>query len=293
VKGRRVHQAVDFLPDGCPVSRPDSRWDRVLSIAAAIRFRKEQLMADVVDFPTGGYRFIPSVFQYSAGVAAQPGHEIERLRFRAPVPLAAGFERIEAIIRESGRPLTSFCACELRSPAPFTEQGFLAFNETYVVTLRKWGLFDGTTNPVARSNVCPAIHPPAEPSFHAFSFTRAVAAQTAPTFIIAGSAEAREGQASYSERIVRRGDTSPDAMREKARHVIGEMERRLQLLGFGWADTTASQVYTVRDIHPFLAEELVARGAAHFGLTWHYNRPPVRELEFEMDCRAINRERVL
>ena len=132
-------------------------------------------MADVVDFPTGGYRFIPSVFQYSAGVAAQPGHEIERLRFRAPVPLAAGFERIEAIIRESGRPLTSFCACELRSPAPFTEQGFLAFNETYVVTLRKWGLFDGTTNPVARSNVCPAIHPPAEPSFHAFSFTRAVA----------------------------------------------------------------------------------------------------------------------
>lgn len=250
-------------------------------------------MTDVVDFPGGGYRFIPSVFQYSAGVAAQPGHEIERIRFRAPEPLKVGFERIEAIIRESGRPLTSFCACELRSPAPFTEQGFRAFNETYVVTLGRWGLFDGTTNPVARSNVCPAIHPPAEPSVHAFSFTRSAVAQSAPTFVIAGSAEAREGPASYDERTVRRGETSADAMREKARYVIGEMERRLRLLGFGWADTTASQVYSVHDIHPFLAEELVARGAMHSGLTWHYNRPPVRELEFEMDCRAINRERVL
>src|SRR4029077_15743534 len=82
-----------------------------------------------------------------------------------------GFARIERIIGAAGRPLTAFCACELRSPAPFTEQGFRAFNEVYVVTLEKWGLFDGKVNPVARSNVCPEIVPPAEPSFHAFSFT--------------------------------------------------------------------------------------------------------------------------
>ncbi len=36
-----------------------------------------------VDFVPGGhYRFIPSVFQYSGGVAALPGHEIRRVRFR-------------------------------------------------------------------------------------------------------------------------------------------------------------------------------------------------------------------
>ncbi|MGA7487204.1 MAG: hypothetical protein WBW74_09755 [Xanthobacteraceae bacterium] len=249
-------------------------------------------MADAVDFAAGGYRFLPSVFQYSGGAVALPGHAVERVRFRVPVPLEEGFARIERIIGAAGRPLTSFCACELRSPAPFTEQGFRAFNEVYVVTLEKWGLFDGKVNPVARSNVCPELDPPAEPSFHAFSFTVA-AGEDAPSFVIAGGAEAREGGASYGERTVRRGEVSPDAMREKARYVLGEMERRLASLGVGWADTTATQVYTVQDLHPFLAEEIVRRGAARFGLTWHYARPPVRGLEFEMDCRGVARERVV
>ena len=245
-----------------------------------------------VDFIPGGYRFIPSVFQYSGGVAALPGHAIRRVRFRTPVPLVSGFEQIERIITEAGRPLSSFCACELRSPAPFTEQGFRAFNEIYVITLQKWGLFDGKTNPVARSNVCPEIAPPPEPSFHAFSFTVADAG-AAPSFVISGGAEAREGGASYAERIIRRGETSPDALREKAVHVLDEMGRRLTALGFGWADTTATQVYTVHDLHPFLADEIVRRSAAHSGLTWHFARPPVRELEYEMDCRSVTSETVL
>ncbi|HEY7663436.1 MAG TPA: hypothetical protein VH934_09985 [Xanthobacteraceae bacterium] len=245
-----------------------------------------------VDFAQGGYRFLPSVFQYSAGAAALPGHAIKRVRFRNPVPLAQGFARIEEIIGAAGRPLTSFCGCELRSPAPFSEEGFRAFNEVYVVTLQKWGLFDGKVNPVARSNVCPAVDPPGEPSFHAFCFTLA-ADEAAPSFVIAGGAEAREGGASYRERTIRHGETTPDAMREKARYVLGEMERRLAALGFGWADTTATQVYTVQDLHPFLADEIVRRGAARAGLTWHYARPPVRQLEYEMDCRAVGRERVV
>jgi hypothetical protein len=245
-----------------------------------------------VDFAAGNYRFIPAVFQYSGGAAALQGYAVERVRLRTPVPLARGFELIERHITNAGRPLTSFCACELRSPAPFTEQGFRAFNEIYVVTLEKWGLFDGKVNPVARSNVCPDIDPPPEPSFHAFSFTVA-AADAPPSFVIAGSAEAREGGASYRERTVRHGESSPDAMREKAVFVLGEMERRLAALGLAWKDTTATQVYTVRDLHPFLADEIVRRGAARSGLTWHYARPPVRELEYEMDCRGLGREIVI
>ncbi|MFL6799177.1 MAG: hypothetical protein ACJ8F3_17390 [Xanthobacteraceae bacterium] len=241
---------------------------------------------------SGGYRFLPSVFQYSAGAAALPGYAIRRVRFRNPVPLAAGFSRIEAFISETGRPLTAFCACELRSPGQLSEQEFRAFNQQYVVTLERWGLFDGKINPVARSNVCPEIGPPAEPSFHAFSFT-VPDRSAAPTFVIAGSAEAREGGASYRERTVRFRETSADAMREKARHVLGEMERRLAAFGFGWADTTASQVYTVHDLHPFLGDEIAGRGAAHAGLTWHYARPPVRDLEYEMDCRAVTHEMVI
>ena len=40
------------------------------------------------DFAAGNYRFIPAVFQYSGGVAAGSGFEIERVRFEKPVPLA-------------------------------------------------------------------------------------------------------------------------------------------------------------------------------------------------------------
>ena len=249
-------------------------------------------MAGTADFSAGGFRFIPAVFQYSGGVAASPGYAIARVRFREPLPLREGFAHVQRHIKEAGRPLTSFCACELRSPAPFTEQGFRAFNEVYVVTLQKWGLFDGKVNPVARSNVCPEGDPPAGPSFHAFSFTVA-SADAAPSFVISGSAEAREGGASYRERTIRHGETSPDALREKGSYVLDEMERRLAAFDLSWADTTATQVYTVHDLHPFLADEIVRRGAARSGLTWHYARPPVRELEYEMDCRGVTSEHVV
>ena len=246
----------------------------------------------VYPFDRGGYRFIEGVFQYSAGVAAEPGHRIVRVQFRRPVPLEEGFRRIEKIIGVAGRPLTAFCACELRSPAPFTESGFAAFNKIYVGTLERWSIYDGKTNPVARSNVCPAIDPPAEPSFHAFSYTE-TAADAEPSFVIAGSGEAPEGRGNYRDHIVKRGDVSPEGMREKARFVLGEMERRMGALGFGWKDASATQLYTVHDIHPFLADEIVRRGAARSGLTWHHNRPPVVDLEYEMDCRRVSIERLV
>ena len=250
-------------------------------------------MAAVEEFRAGGYRFIPGGFQFSGGVAASAGYEIKRFRFRAPVRLMEGFARIEAVIKSAGRPLTAFCACELRSPGQFTEQGFRAFNESYVVTLANWGVYDGKVNPVARSNVCPEIDPPAEPGFHAFSFTVPAAGGAAPSFVISGSAEARAIEASYRERIIRYGESSPDAMGEKAHFVLEEISRRLALFGVGWRDTTASQVYTIRDIHPFFADEIVRRGAAHAGINWHFTRPPVRDLEFEVDCRSVRVEEVV
>jgi hypothetical protein len=246
------------------------------------------------DFAAGNYRFIPAVFQYSSGAAAFSGFEIERVRFDRLVPLADGFARVAKYIQAAGRPLTSFCACELRSPAAFTEAGFQAFNQHYVKTLAEWDIFDGTTNPVARSNVCPEIAPPAEPSFYAFSFTRPTQRTgTTPDFVIAGGAEARGGSGSYPERIVRYRDLSPDGLKEKVGFTVGEMESRLGALGFDWKDTTAVQAYTVHDFHPVMVDELVRRGAARSGLIWHYARPPVIDLEFEMDCRRVTRETVI
>src|SRR6201998_3486475 len=197
------------------------------------------------DFAAGNYRFIPAVFQYSSGAAADSGYEIERVRFDRPVPLAEGFAQAARYMQAVGRPLTSFCACELRSPAAFTEEGFRKFNEHYVKTLAEWGIYDGTTNPVARSNVCPEIDPPSEPSFYAFSFTRP-SETAAPTFIIAGGAEARGGSAPYPERIVRYRDLSPAGWQEKVRFTVREqMESRLAEFGFGWNDATAAQAYSI------------------------------------------------
>lgn len=243
-------------------------------------------------FEPGGYRYIPGVFQYSAGVAAAAGFRIERVTFRRPVRLGDGFERIAAHLRAAGRPLAAFCACELRSPEPMTEAGFRAFNEHYVGVLTAWGIVADGRNPVARSNVCPEVAPPPGPSFHAFSFT--VPDPGCPaSFVVAGSGEVPEGQANYRDHVVRPGDTSPAGLRAKADYVLGEIERRMAAMGFGWGETTATQAYTVHDLHPFLADAIVARGAAPLGLTWQFCRPPVAGLDYEMDCRGVSVERIV
>jgi len=248
---------------------------------------------DVPSFSPGGYRYLKAVFQYSGGVAAEPGFEIHRARLRQALPLAEGFKRVEKHVAAIGRPTTAFCACELRSPAPFTEQGFIEFNRVYVQTLERWGIYkDGGANPVARTNVCPEYDKPALPSLYAFSYT--VPSKNARgSFIVAGSGEAPEGKGSYRERIVRLGDTSREGLREKVRYVMAEMQRRLEALGFGWADAVHTQAYTVHDIGALVGEEVVRRGAAPGGLAWHFCRPPVVGLDFEMDVRGAAVETVV
>lgn len=249
-------------------------------------------MTDVIDFPQGGYRFAHGVFQYSAGVAALPGYRIERARFAAPVPLAEGFAQIAGFLKARGRPLTAFAACELRSPAPFDDQGFFNFNTHYAETLRAWGLLALGPNPIARSNVCPERNHPVTPSFHAFSYA-VPATDARPSFVIAGSGESIECKPTYAEATVAYRDTSPAGLRTKAAHVHAIMESRMESLGFTWADTTATQIYTVFNIHDFLDDDVVARGAARHGVTWHHCRPPIIDLEYEVDTRGVHQEQVI
>src|SRR5215472_11978981 len=96
-------------------------------------------MPTVQPFPAGGYCFISHQFQYSGGVAAEPGFRIECVRFARCLRLADGFDAIEAYLAGIGRSPTAFCACELRSPAQFTDAGFVAFNRHYVERLAAWG----------------------------------------------------------------------------------------------------------------------------------------------------------
>jgi hypothetical protein len=98
-------------------------------------------MSEVLDFHNGDFRFVKGVAPYSGAVAALSGFEIERARFTRPVALAEGFARIEAHLKGVDRPLTALCACELRSPAQCSEDGFRTFNQGYLGVLERWGLF--------------------------------------------------------------------------------------------------------------------------------------------------------
>ena len=49
----------------------------------------------------------------------------------------------------------------------------------------------------------------------------------------------------------------------------------------------------MQDVYSILESELGRRGVFRNGLTWHFNRPPVVNLEYEMDCRRVHVERVV
>ena len=158
-------------------------------------------MSTLHRFDPGGFNFLEGGFPYSAGVIAQPGFEIRRVRFARPRPVAEGFACIAALLQAQGRPRTALCAAELRSPQPFTMAGFQGFNRDYVAVLGDWGLVRDGLNPVARSNVCPFLDAPVEPVFHAFCYTvpvdaAAAGASSTPapaapvtSFVVAGSGE--------------------------------------------------------------------------------------------------------
>jgi len=243
-------------------------------------------------FADGGYRYIPSVFQYSGGVAAEPGFALERVRFLKPLRLVDGFAAIEAHLKSMGRPTTAVAQCELRSPAPFSDQGFKDFNTAYVKTLERWGLYKDGDNPVARTNVCPVYDAPGESMLFGFTYSVPSSLQRT-TFQLSGSADAHTGNAPARERVIAWGDTSPEGLRTKVAFVADEMQRRLAAFGVGWADAVSTQLYTVQNIGHLVGEELVKRGAGHGGLVWNYARPPVLGLEFEMDVRGYAHETVL
>ncbi len=250
------------------------------------------MASSTIPIVSAGFAFIAGVPQYSAGVVALPGFEIHRARLATPLEMQAGFAAIESHLDSLGLSKTSLCACEMRSPAPFTEQGFLELNQYYIGILRDWGVLYEGHNPVARSNVCPEFEPPDSPSISSFSYV-VKSTDASKSFVIAGSGEVPEGKSNYQDHIIRPGETSADAIAEKTEWVLGEMERRLDAVEADWADTTMVQLYTVHDFVAAARAHMAKRGVLRNGLTWYCNRPPIAGLEVEMDCRRIRHESVL
>jgi hypothetical protein len=246
-------------------------------------------MKKVNDLRAGGYRYIESVFQFSGGVAAQPGFGIERVAFPKPLPLAEAFAAIESHLGAIGRPTTALCACELRSPEQFSEQGFVDFNKAYVQALERFGLFENGVNPVARTNVCPHTGKPSAPSIYAFCYT--VPAETTQTsFVVSGGAEAAEGQGDYYDSIVALGDTSTEGLRAKLRFVRDEQALRLEALGMGWQNAVDVRCYSLEDFGPLLRDELLRQGVGSHGIKWYDASPPVQNCVYEMDARTVLRD---
>jgi hypothetical protein len=240
--------------------------------------------------PAGNYRFLPGIAPFSSGVIASPGYQVVRATLRAPIPWREGFTLIEERLRAEGRPRTALCAIELRSPAPWSFAGFDTFNAPYQELLAEWKLLVDGANPIARTNVAPLVGAPSEPSLYAFAYT--IAGATAqPTFVVAGAGEMRERGVGV-EGIVRHGETSADAMRDKAAHVMAIMIARLRGLGADWPDVTMLDVYTVQPLEPLIVETVLrpAGPAAIHGVRWFPSRPPIAGLEFEMDLRGVARE---
>ena len=245
------------------------------------------------DVPAGGYRFLPGIPAFSSGVVALPGWEIIHVTLAAPVPWREGFARIERRLKDAGRPRQALCGIMLRSPAPFTFDGFDDFNQGYRALLDEWKILVEGENPIPRTNVAPMVGAPSEPVLYAFDYTVAEATP-APTFVVAGAGEMRE-RARGAEGIVRHGETSPAAMREKARFVLGVMQDRMRALGGAWSRITRIDVYTAQPIHGIVEEEILgaAGPAAVHGVHLYPSRPPIQGLEFEMDMRGVAREIVL
>lgn len=243
--------------------------------------------------PKGGYRFLPGGFPYSSGVIAESGYEIVHVTLAYPLPWREGLDSVRRSLESIGCERHALCAVELRCPEPFPLQGFLDFNKEYRAVLQEWDMLVDGENPVARTNVAPVSDPPEESMIYGFSYTEE-SEVTRPTFVIAGAGEIPHSDLE-ERRIVRLGETSEEAMLEKAACVVEIMRLRLDRLGAKQEHLSTIDVYTAHPLQKALDETVVPGlpAAACLGVRWFYSRPPVVDIEFEMDMRGVRRDIVL
>jgi len=247
----------------------------------------------LINNPLGNFQFLKGIDPFSSGVVAHPGYEVVHVTFQPLPPLQKGFDLIEHHLRRSQRPIHALCGMELRIPQPLSSQAFTEFNQPYIQKLAGWNLLVDGLNPVARTNVAPAVNPVAEPSVYGFSYT-APAQPQGVTFVVSGAPEVRRREdGSYD--IIGHGDVSPAGLQQKAEYVLQILTTRLQDMQVGWADVTTVEIYTVHNLHPLLATTILPalEGANRHGIRWHYARPPVVQIEYEMDVRGVRQEVVL
>lgn len=245
----------------------------------------------LINHRKGHYHFLLGIDPYSCGVVADAGYEVVPATLRHFIPWREGFDRIDAYLKGQGLQRTALCGIQLRCPAPFAIDEFISFNRHYCAVLQEWGLYLDHLNPLARTNVAPSTHPPNESMLYGFSYIRPCDRATRPSFLIAGAGELLDGILNPAG-IIRRGETHAEAMRTKAGYVIQVMEERLLALGGTWNLVNRVNIYTAHSLSSLVEEIVLPKlGAAnHHGVHWYPARPPVIDIEYEMDMRGVEQE---
>ena len=245
----------------------------------------------LTDHP-GGYRFLPGIAPYSCGVVSAPGFEIVHVTFQRPVPYKDGFEQIERHLASDGRPRTALCGVELRSPRPFTFEGFARVQRGVcphpgrVGPVRRW-----------REPGRPHQRRPGGRSAHRAGSVWVLVYETVRS-IPATDLRRRRGGRTARGRSGGRGD------RPRRGHLTGRHRRQ----GGGsswtswstactdWAATgtpsppsTSTRSTRSGDMLPGVILARRPRPAVH-GIRWFYSRPPIVGIEYEMDLRGVRTE---
>ncbi|MCP4855898.1 MAG: RidA family protein [Fuerstiella sp.] len=241
----------------------------------------------------GGYRFLQGIEPYSSGVITVVDREIIHATLSRPVAWQQGLTGVREYLEQRG--LQRFCLCgvELRCPEPHPMSGFFDFNRQYRAMLEEWDMLVEGENPVARTNVAPVVNPPNETQLYGFSFVEP-SESSAPTFVVAGGGELPHRELS-DQHIVRFGETSEAALLDKARCVVDIMQTRLNRLEANDQPLSSIRVYCAHPVHTAL-ENVIIPGipnAAQVGIHWFHSRPPIRNIEFEMDLRGVRREIII
>jgi hypothetical protein len=238
-------------------------------------------VSTLVTISEGGYQSLVSGGAIADGVVALPGFEIRQATFADFVPLEQAFQNIAVYLEQQGRPIKALCALQLRSPKPFSPEGFQTFNVGYLQLLDTHQLRIEGNSPLARTNVVP-VSPPAVPSVYTFSYTMP-SQEKRKTFVAAGVGDIRDDGS-----LIRSGETSEEAGLEKVKFMTEATRAVLERLEVRWQDITHLNFYGLQPVPSSVLP--LFEGALRHGLTWYPSVPPIIGVDTEIDVRGVFRE---
>jgi len=129
---------------------------------------------------------------------------------------------------------------------------------------------------------------------YAFSYT-IPSSETTTSFVVAGAGDLIDQTNLTKDAIIRPGENSPDAHREKILTVMQVMQARLDGLQVGWSTVTNIDVYTAIPIQPYLMDSILKKTgmASQHSINWYFSNPPIQGLAFEMDLRGVRRDQFI